>query len=618
MVLILRIVFLWLAAGVLCGTGQAQQPQSSATRDPLAILASAKKTAGGDAIDKLSTQHSKVRILTGGIIGNAERWSDMASGRSYLKFSLGSYAGTLGYDGSVGWSQDPSGQTTIERTGAVKEIATNAAYRDQLAYWFPARHPADIQYKKRATADGADFDVISVTPAGGREFELWVNLDTKLIERLVEREATAIRTENYMDWHEVDGVMIPYRVRTSRGDPKFDEVIVVDNMEFNAPLTGISFAPPEARLKAASFPPDKTAVELPFEMLSGHIYVRLNLNGKGPYRMLLDSGAINVALPELVEDLGLKTASPATAGGSSDDSGSVHIDRIDVAGIAIEDQTFAVIPLAEFMHRVEGLDDVAGVIGFELFRRFPVKIDYQSSRITLYDPNAWTYKGSGVAIPFQFKDHTPQVQGSVDGVDGAFDIDTGSRSALMLAEPFARQNAMAEKVGAKREIISGAGPSGYTRALIGRATTLKLGEITIANPVTYVSTATSGRFADPDIAGNVGNAALRRFSVTFDYPHQKLYFEKNANFGEPDVHERAGLWVEQNDKGYVVVEVVPESAAAQAGLKAGDVVVAIDSKPASSLTLSEFRQRLRAAPGTKLRLKLESGPTRTVTLRNMV
>jgi hypothetical protein len=100
------------------------------------------------------------------------------------------------------------------------QLAVNAAYRDQLAFWFPARHAATIAYKARSPADGADFDVISVTPKGGREFELWVNVETKMIERLVEHEAIATRTEIYMDWRDVQGVKIPFRVRATRGDPR--------------------------------------------------------------------------------------------------------------------------------------------------------------------------------------------------------------------------------------------------------------------------------------------------------------------------------------------------------------------------------------------------------------
>lgn len=212
--------------------------------DPAEVLAAAKSASGGAAWDDLATQHSKVSILTGGLTGTAERWSELTSGRSYIAFSLGSQSGALGYDGTIVWSQDTSGQSRIEESEAAKELAANAAYRDQLGFWYPSRHAARIRYKELASADGADFDVVAITPAGGREFELWVNTDTRLIERIVEPEAVATRTEIYMDWRDVQGVKIPFRVRLTRGDRRRDEIIVVDALAFNESLAGVRFERP--------------------------------------------------------------------------------------------------------------------------------------------------------------------------------------------------------------------------------------------------------------------------------------------------------------------------------------------------------------------------------------
>ena len=163
--------------------------------DPVEVLAQAKAASGGAAWDALRTQHSKVSILTGSLIGEAERWSEFATGRSLVTFAIGPVAGAAGFDGKVAWSQDASGRSQVETSDIARELAVNAAYRDRLAFWYPERAPARISYKERAEADGAFFDVIRITPEGGRPFELWINTETKLIERLVEREAQATRTE---------------------------------------------------------------------------------------------------------------------------------------------------------------------------------------------------------------------------------------------------------------------------------------------------------------------------------------------------------------------------------------------------------------------------------------
>jgi hypothetical protein len=232
-----------IAVALICSSATAQTPDK-ATPDPAEILAAAKAASGGSAWDTHTSLHTLVALRAGGHVGEVERWSEIGTGRSYLRFELGPMSGAMGFDGTVAWTREPSGRTQVIAIDSEAQLAVNAAYRDQLAFWFPARHPATIAYKARSPADGADFDVISVTPKGGREFELWVNVETKMIERLVEHEAIATRTEIYMDWRDVQGVKIPFRVRATRGDPRADEIVVIEQIEFDGPLAGVTFSRP--------------------------------------------------------------------------------------------------------------------------------------------------------------------------------------------------------------------------------------------------------------------------------------------------------------------------------------------------------------------------------------
>src|SRR4051812_24291440 len=99
----------------------AQQLTTSPPPDPAAILGAAKLASGGAAWDALESQHSKVAILSGSLTGVAERWSEVATGRSYLRYSLGPVAGTMGYDGTVSWSHDASGASRVESAEAAHE-----------------------------------------------------------------------------------------------------------------------------------------------------------------------------------------------------------------------------------------------------------------------------------------------------------------------------------------------------------------------------------------------------------------------------------------------------------------------------------------------------------------
>lgn len=597
------------------------QSAGKAAPDPQALLRAAKLATGGSAWDAFTTQKSVVRVVTGGMTGSVERWVDILGGRSFLKYAIGPLTGAQGFDGKIAWSQDGSGQARAEISTVARELAVNAAYRDKLAFWFPERGRAAIEFKEHATAGAQGYEVILITPEAGRPFEFWINSDNKVIERLVETEGAETRTEVFGDFRATQGVKLPFRVRAQRGsDARHEEIVVVERIEYNVPLDGISFAQPGAPAADWKFPEGRQSVEVPFELANGHMYVQVRIDGKGPFRMLFDTGAINVIVPEAAQSLGLKPegALPATGTGEAkEDVGLVRVSSLEIGGIKLNDPLFAVVGLRNYARRIEGVE-MDGLVGYEILKRFPARIDYEARRVTFYQPESFRYSGTGARLPFRFKNHVPQVDGSIDGIPGAFDLDTGARTSLTLAGPFWKTNQLDAKYDAKRQVIAGVGLGGPSRALLARAKLLKLGDAEVRSPVTMLSTATAGAFADEGYAGNVGYGVLRRFTLVFDYPREQVFLEPNAAHAGADVYDRSGLWVERGDKGWELIEVVPEGPAAVAGLKAGDFVVAIDGQKVGDVKLSDLRERLRGGPGTKLRLKLSDGRERTLVLKDLI
>lgn len=407
--------------------------------DPVALLAGAKAASGGAAWDALRTQHSEVRLTVAGMTGNVERWNDITTGQSTLRFSIGPLAGASGFDGKAVWTQDGTEPPKIETDAAALELAANAAYRDKLAFWYPDRGRARIEFKERKESEGRKYDVVTVAPEGGRPFEFWIDAETKLIAQLVEREAQATRVEHYSDRREVQGVRIPFKVRTTRGDPKMDEVVDVQTIAFNQPLANVSFAPPVEQ-QDLLFPGGRAQVEVPFEALSGHLFVRVLLDGRGPFRMLLDAGGANVLTRQTAQLL---------VGDGKPVPRSLLVASTGIEGVELTGQRYLVGDIEPFLRRVEGVDDVAGVLGLEWFVRMPIKLDYARSRLTLYDPAAFKYAGTGIRVPVAVRGRLPQVAGSIDGIPGMFEIDTGSRGSVTLVPSFAAKNDLEEE--AQRE-----------------------------------------------------------------------------------------------------------------------------------------------------------------------
>lgn len=604
----IRLLALALLATLAFATSAQAQTRAAlaAKPDPVAVLAGAKAASGGAAWDALRTQRSEVTLATANIIGTVERWSDIQTGRSVLKYRIGPLAGAAGFDGKQVWTQEESEEPKIETAPAALELAVNAAYRDKLAFWFPDRGRAKIEYKERAEANGRKYDVVTIVPEGGRPFDFWIDADTRLIERLVEREASVTRTEVYSDRREVQGVRIPFHVETSRGDPKFDELVNVQKLAFNESIADVAFGPPVAKSEMA-FPAGRASVEVPFEALSGHLFVQVMLDGRGPFRMLLDAGGANVLTAQTAAAiLGPERAMPKT----------LTVATTTIGAVELGNQRYIIADLDPFLRRVEGLDDIGGVLGLEWFVRMPVRIDYARSRITFYDP-AQFKGGSGTKVAVAQRGRLPQVKGSIDGVEGMFEIDTGSRGSLTLAPAFVAKNDLEKKLAPKNVAITGAGLGGPVRASLARAKVLKLGTVEVPNPIVALPKV-EGESAKTDVAGNVGFGLMRQFAVTYDLPNDALYFERYLNFGAPDIADRGGMWLERGDDGFKVIDVVAGGPAAVAGLKAGDVIVEVNGYPSAQLLLPAVREVLRAPPGARVKLKTAVGSEVTVVLRDLV
>jgi hypothetical protein len=572
--------------------------------DPNEILAKVKAASGGAAWDAIRTARATMTISIGGLTGTVEALDDVTLGRYVDRFKIGPMSGAEGFDGTVLWSQDASGQSRVEEGGDGRLGAANESYRRAYGFWNRERWPAQIEDAGTQEENGRHFFVVRITPKGGRPFDLWIDAATMLIDRTVEKTAIETRTTFETDYRTVGGVKIAFAARSTNGDPRYDQRTTVESVELNVPVEDAAFKLPAPPPPDFSLAGGKTSTTVPFELLNNHIYVDVKLNGKGPYRLMCDTGGANVVTPELAKELGLSSEGAFEGRGvgeKSEDIGVTKVEKLEIGDATIANQVFLVFALGPFA-AVEGAPQF-GLVGYEVFKRFVATVDYEKKLMTLTLPSAFDYHGTGTVVPFTFNEHIPQVEGSLDGISGKFDIDTGARGSVTILAPFAEQHGLKEHYGATVAAVTGWGVGGPARGLVTRARTLRLGTLEVVGPVVDLSQQKKGSFIDPYVAGNVGAGVLKRFNVTFDYGRQRLIFEPNANYARPDAYDRAGMWINRGPEGFEVVDVVAGGPADAAGLKVGDRITAIGGTPAGQLSLPVVRERFRTEPvGTTIKL----------------
>ena len=93
-------------------------------------------------------------------------------------------------------------------------------------------------------------------------------------------------------------------------------------------------------------------------------------------------------------------------------------------------------------------------------------------------------------------------------------------------------------------------------------------------------------------------AILEKFKIILDYGHNRIILEPNSQFAEPIEYSRSGLslvGLGEDYKTFQIQAIADNSPASESGLKAGDILIAINGHPAAEYTLSGIRLMFKDA-----------------------
>ena len=364
----------------------------------------------------------------------------------------------------------------------------------------------------------------------------------------------------------------------------------------------------------------KKKVQIPIEIYNNLVVVPVVLNGALPLKFILDTGVRTAILTQktFTDILNLSYSRKYTISGPG---GEQIIDAYITNNVSLElpgvlGRGHALLVLGEDYLELRNYlgTDVHGILGYELFSRFIIQIDYEKRMLTLTMPSRFKKRRKFQSIPIKIEDTKPYVTTSVVLADGTqltakLLVDSGASHGLMLEPTSDRRIQVPDSTISS---IIGRGLGGEITGKIGRIQSLKLGTYDIKkviasfpDPNSYFD---SLKLGATQRNGAIGGEVLSRFTVIFNFPKEEMYLKKNASFKKKFHYNLSGLTIKAKGSRlnvFEVTEVRRKSVSDQAGVSAGDLILSINGVHTSGLDLNTINGFFNNRPGKKINLVVD-------------
>ncbi len=365
-------------------------------------------------------------------------------------------------------------------------------------------------------------------------------------------------------------------------------------------------------------PRDKS-VTIKFKSASNLIIIPMTINGSDTLNFILDTGVRFPIITELpfVKKLNLNYMVPVEIKGIGEGetftayrSGN---NMIKMEGMVARNQEVQMIIEEDFqISHMLGIP-VHGLIGFNLFKDYIVRIDYQDEELTLYKPEYFKYRDrkKDIIMPLLFDGNKPFVRTSIvtdDMVEVPVKlmVDPGASDALWLSEKSDDRIKLPKQ---HIETFLGRGLNGDLYGTKGRIDAIWVGPLVLPKPIVAFpdNVLIEQLISANDRNGTLGAEILRRFVVTIDYRNARLTLSPTPLVREAFNCNMSGMEVINPMPGFpifTISEIRQDSPAYFAGLKENDQILTINSSNHESVTLNDINLMLQSKENRTIRLRV--------------
>ena len=343
----------------------------------------------------------------------------------------------------------------------------------------------------------------------------------------------------------------------------------------------------------------KKSLTIRFELVLNHIIIEAKINAANYIKLTLDTGmpigGIILFKNKKSENSNLNYSGRTYVGGAGGNPILADIAsgvNVEIGDLQLANRQIIVMPMNQNV--LTSLDS-DGIIGYELFSRYLLQIDFEKKLIILWNNHNEEDVELGQELKLELRQNYPFIQCLAEitkGKEFPLDlvVDLGAGHAISLDLKSKDNFTLPENT---IECRIGTGTIGNIFGHLGRISKFSMGNYSFSDVVTTFSNGPLAR-GFLKCNGNLGIDILRRFNVTFDYKSLKIYIKPNIHFNDHFVFNMTGLQFHKMDDGnFIVDNVINNSPAQEAGIIQNDIIIEINDKTAKLVSADTLDKMIK-------------------------